>query len=89
MDSTCNLGYVPYLESQVAQNYGLLSVKNGLLWGIVAYNFRLLGVPGNYLESQVALNNRQLYPKVAHDSLKIAHYYRLLAFQVKAIGSSD
>ena len=30
----------------MANNYGLLSVNYGLLWGIVAYYFGLLGVPG-------------------------------------------
>ena len=30
----------------VAYNYGLFSVNYGLLWGIVAYYFGLLGVPG-------------------------------------------
>ena len=29
----------------VAYNNGLLSINYGLLWGIVACNFRLLGVP--------------------------------------------
>ena len=33
----------------MAHNYGLLSVNNGLLWGIVAYYFGLLGVPGSGL----------------------------------------
>ena len=33
------------------------------------------------LESQVAQHYRTLYPKVAHDSLKMAHNYRPLAFQ--------
>ena len=34
----------------VAHNYGgLLSVNNGLLWGIVAYYFGPLGVPGRAL----------------------------------------
>ena len=27
-------------------NYGLLGLKNGLRWGIVAYDFGLLGLPG-------------------------------------------
>ena len=31
----------------VASNYGLLSMNSGLLWGIVAYYFRLLGFPGS------------------------------------------
>ena len=30
----------------VASNYGLLSVNGGLLWGLVACYFGLLGVPG-------------------------------------------
>ena len=30
----------------MAHNYGLLSVNSGLLWGIVAYYFGPLGVPG-------------------------------------------
>ena len=30
----------------MAQNYGLLSVNYGLLWGIVDYYFGLLGVQG-------------------------------------------
>ena len=32
----------------VAYNYGLVSVNYWLLYGIVAYFFRLLGVPGCY-----------------------------------------
>ena len=35
-----------------------------------------------YLERHVAQNNRPLYPKVAHTGAKVAHNYRLLAFQV-------
>ena len=31
----------------VAYTYGLFSVKYGLLWGIVAYYFGLLGCPGS------------------------------------------
>ena len=31
------------------------------------------------LESQVAQNNRPLYPRVAHNSLQVAHNYRPLA----------
>ena len=30
----------------MAYNYGLLSVNYGLLWGLVACDFGLLGVPG-------------------------------------------
>ena len=37
----------------MAHDYGLLETNNGLLWGIVAYNFQLLGCPGPYLEVQV------------------------------------
>ena len=33
----------------MACSYGLLSVNHGLLWGIVAYYFGLLGVPGRNL----------------------------------------
>ena len=36
----------------------------------------------SYLERQVAQNNRPLYPKIAHKGAKVAHNYRLLAFQV-------
>ena len=35
-----------------------------------------------YLESQVAPNSGPLYPKVTHNSLKTAHNYRPLSFQV-------
>ena len=38
-----------------------------------------------YLRSQVAQNNRLPYPKVAHNWLKVAPKYRLLAFQVGLI----
>ena len=38
---------------------------------------------GNYLERQVAHNNRPLYPKVAYTGAKVPHNYRLLAFQVR------
>ena len=31
----------------MACNYGLLSMNYGLLWGIVAYYFGLLGFPGS------------------------------------------
>ena len=31
----------------MAYNYGLLSVYYGLLWGIVAHYFGLLGAPGS------------------------------------------
>ena len=31
----------------MAHNYGLLLTNNGLLWGIVAYCFQLLGCPGS------------------------------------------
>ena len=34
----------------MAHNYGLLETKNGLLWGVLAYIFWLLGVPGRGLE---------------------------------------
>ena len=34
----------------MAHNYGLLETNNGLLWGIVACNFWLLGVPGRLLK---------------------------------------
>ena len=34
------------------------------------------------LERQLAQNNRPLYPKVAHKGARVAHNYRLLAFQV-------
>ena len=37
-----------------------------------------------YLESQVAQNHRQLFTKVAHNSLKVAQNYGPLAFQVAA-----
>ena len=37
-----------------------------------------------YLERQVAQNHRPLYSKVAHNIAKVAHNYRLLAFQVVA-----
>ena len=39
-------------RSHLAYNYGLLSANCGLLWGIVADYFGLLGVPGR-LTSQV------------------------------------
>ena len=32
----------------MACNYGLLWIIHGLLWGVVAFYFRLLGVPGNH-----------------------------------------
>ena len=32
----------------MAYNYGLRSINYGLLWGIVASDFGLLGVPGRY-----------------------------------------
>ena len=38
--------YIPV--QPVAHNYGLLSVNNELLWGIVAYYFGPLGVPGTF-----------------------------------------
>ena len=36
----------------------------------------------NYLDSQVAGNNRPLYPKVDHSWFKVAHNYEPLALQV-------
>ena len=39
----------------VAYNYGLLSTNNGLLWGIVANYFGLLGVPGKVDRSPTGL----------------------------------
>ena len=40
-----------------------------------------------YLERQVAQNNRPLYPKVAQNISKVAHNYWPLAFQVDRIWS--
>ena len=37
-----------------------------------------------YLESQVAGNNRPLYPKVGHYWFKVAHNYEPLALQVRS-----
>ena len=45
--------------------------------------FQGFGALGCCLKSQVAQNNRLPYPKVAHNWLKVAPKYRLLAFQVK------
>ena len=42
----------------------------------------LLAAASLYLERQVAQNHRPLYPKVAHKGAKVAHNYRLRAFQV-------
>ena len=43
---------IPYIPGKpVACNYGLLWLISGLLWGIVAYYFGLLGVPGWYHDS--------------------------------------
>ena len=40
--------YTKYVPGKpVACNYGLLWLIRGLLWGIVAYSFGLLGVPGS------------------------------------------
>ena len=39
-----------------------------------------------YLEIQVAQNNRPLYPKVAHYWFKVAHNYEPLALQVGCPG---
>ena len=39
--------------------------------------------PRNYLDSQVAGNNRPLYPKVDHYWFKVAHNYEPLALQVR------
>ena len=41
---------------------------------------------GVYLDSQVAGNNRPLYPKVDHYWFKAAHNYEPLALQVGLIG---
>ena len=38
-------------------------------------------------ERQVAQNKTPLYPKVAHKAAKVAHNYRLLAFQEGSKGS--
>ena len=38
--------------------------------------------PSIYLESQVAGNNRPLYPKVNQYWFKVAHHYEPLALQV-------
>ena len=55
----CTCGVLSIPGKPVAQNCGLLSVNNGLLWGIVAYYFRLLGVPGRFPELQAKGRNER------------------------------
>ena len=55
---------------------GRLIPPRGLVYSSILYRTEL------YLESQVAQNNRLLYPKVAHNLAKVEPNYRLLAFQV-------
>ena len=60
--------------------------------GIVAYHFGLLGVAGKknrgglgshgHLDSQVAGNNRPLYPKVDHYWFQVAHNYEPLDISI-------
>ena len=47
-ETSRELGCLRWLQpgEPVAHNSGLLSTSNGLLWGIVAYYFQLLGCPG-------------------------------------------
>ena len=48
--SATTFNYVP--GKPVAYNSGLLSMDYGLLWGIVASYFGLLGLPGAYTSMQ-------------------------------------
>ena len=69
----CHFGLLGFPGGKpVARNYRPLPTNSGPLYGIEACYFGLLW-PSKYLESQVAQNNKLLYPKVAHTRAKVVH----------------